>query len=787
MAEARPIFALDLSNDGITLWHRKGGGWIALGQVALDAPNIRIEIEDLRVKAGITHGNPVKTVVRIPRSEVMMSRLKLGVFEGDAAVSHARKLITALTPYPLNQVVYDLDAKGVGNMAPVAIAARETLQEAETFASQYGFEAVYFTTDHTAREFPREPRFYLKPPRKPILPMLSRVVAAGAVGLAIGYFGYVKFWAPAPEPQPPVAQLEQPALAKPAVSPQPEVALAPPEPTPEPEVAPDFSAPQTATLIAPETTAYPDIVIPDIGRTSLSPIARLARPTAQQGALPPTFQASTTHHKTDALALNEAHRDLPEIALDDDILAGLQLEMALPQVAQNVAGDPLVFAAFTPPDTAYAEMIQSLLVQPEPSYQTPPQDARAPADPPPPPPAAVTAEPGTLIPSPEGTLGPENILIFSGRPQVVSRPRPEIAPLPDPLAGFRPRPRPEGLTPVDLLLSFAGTPAPSQLSPPVLAENGPQSPALQAAVVQNQIPLMALPLPLAAETLPGISGPALSILALADPALAGKKARPRPANLQPVELDETPASVQEPATLLARADPALAGIKARARPAYLAIPKPVIALTEEAALPLLALADPALAGKKPRARPAGLKAAPVVDPQSLIARADPTLSGYRAKKRPSNLKFAPVAPKIEIKPAQNTLSSATRLAIAISPKPKTRPANFANLAARASDGTTKTTGKTPKTAAGTSKPSSSPTTTTVAKAATEKSRFNKRKMSLVGVFGKPSARRALVRMPSGRYVKVKSGDRLSGWRVSAIGASSVRIQKGSKNQILRMP
>ncbi|MBV1865468.1 MAG: type IV pilus biogenesis protein PilP, partial [Rhodobacteraceae bacterium] len=108
-------------------------------------------------------------------------------------------------------------------------------------------------------------------------------------------------------------------------------------------------------------------------------------------------------------------------------------------------------------------------------------------------------------------------------------------------------------------------------------------------------------------------------------------------------------------------------------------------------------------------------------------------------------------------------------------------------AARTKDGDTKATGVTPKSAFGTSKPSSSPTATTVAKAATEKGRFNKRQMSLVGVFGTSNARRALVRMPSGRYVKVKTGDRLSGWKVSAIGESSVRIIKGSKNQILRMP
>ena len=75
----------------------------------------------------------------------------------------------------------------------------------------------------------------------------------------------------------------------------------------------------------------------------------------------------------------------------------------------------------------------------------------------------------------------------------------------------------------------------------------------------------------------------------------------------------------------------------------------------------------------------------------------------------------------------------------------------------------------------------------VAALATESARISKNSLSLIGIFGTSSARRALLRLPSGRYIKVKQGDDVSGWKVSAIGESSVRIKKGSRDEVLRMP
>jgi hypothetical protein len=68
-----------------------------------------------------------------------------------------------------------------------------------------------------------------------------------------------------------------------------------------------------------------------------------------------------------------------------------------------------------------------------------------------------------------------------------------------------------------------------------------------------------------------------------------------------------------------------------------------------------------------------------------------------------------------------------------------------------------------------------------------KNALNLRKINLIGVYGQPSDRRALVRLSNGEYKKVKVGDRIDGGRVSAIGENQLRYTKGGRNITLQMP
>ena len=80
-----------------------------------------------------------------------------------------------------------------------------------------------------------------------------------------------------------------------------------------------------------------------------------------------------------------------------------------------------------------------------------------------------------------------------------------------------------------------------------------------------------------------------------------------------------------------------------------------------------------------------------------------------------------------------------------------------------------------------------PTSASVARAATESARITLRRVNLIGVYGSSEDRRALVRMPNGRYKKVRVGDRLDGGKVAAIGSDELRYVKSGQSVVLTMP
>ena len=142
-------------------------------------------------------------------------------------------------------------------------------------------------------------------------------------------------------------------------------------------------------------------------------------------------------------------------------------------------------------------------------------------------------------------------------------------------------------------------------------------------------------------------------------------------------------------------------------------------------------------------------------------------------------------------PAENIIEGpANSQAVRASVRPDGRPKNFARIVKRA-------IAQQPKDDAGNGTRVASiaprtvtpkvPSSASVAKSATVKNAINLRGVSLIGVYGKPSSRRALVRLSNGRYQKVQVGDRIDGGRVSAIGDSELRYKKGSRNLVLKMP
>ncbi len=142
-------------------------------------------------------------------------------------------------------------------------------------------------------------------------------------------------------------------------------------------------------------------------------------------------------------------------------------------------------------------------------------------------------------------------------------------------------------------------------------------------------------------------------------------------------------------------------------------------------------------------------------------------------------------PDVATTPGRDLDPNATPQAVARSVKPKYRPRNFSRIVKRAEANKEQVTNVAvvaPKTVT-----PRIPSTASVAKQATVRNAINLKRVNLIGVYGKPSSRRALVRMANGRYKKVKVGDRIDGGQISAIGETELLYRKNGRSVTLKMP
>lgn len=211
-----------------------------------------------------------------------------------------------------------------------------------------------------------------------------------------------------------------------------------------------------------------------------------------------------------------------------------------------------------------------------------------------------------------------------------------------------------------------------------------------------------------------------------------------------------------------------------------------------------------LAAFRPRTRPGGLVES--AERAQFDGLTLDELAQYRPALRPQSLQeqAAAAAETPAVNPADTADAVAEALetadqpdvsetpniyAVAASARPAPRPRNFdrvvqrADRAAPAEETRVASAASTAPRAVTPSIPSK----TSVARQATVKNAINLRRVNLIGVYGKPSSRRALVRLSNGRYRKVEVGDRIDGGRVSAIGDGELRYTKGGRSVVLKMP
>lgn len=267
---------------------------------------------------------------------------------------------------------------------------------------------------------------------------------------------------------------------------------------------------------------------------------------------------------------------------------------------------------------------------------------------------------------------------------------------------------------------------------------------------------------------------------------------------QPPRLPPTRAAHAEPAA----APNPLAGKRPRPRPADLvpvAAPAVESAPTQTTANlsdlpPLAPPVDPRHAALKPKARSVDFLAKVEAKRQADAAVADAAASAARA----------------EAEAAAKALATASQLAVATSRQPAPRSAVASAAAKKAElavDDTAlqvdsnavdaalaeaQTTAEPEPAKAEVDEPepqegiANLPTTRTVAKKSTLANAIDLGDINLIGVYGSSSNRRALVRMPNGRFLKVQVGDNFDGGQVAAIGDNELRYVKRGKTYALKM-
>jgi hypothetical protein len=215
--------------------------------------------------------------------------------------------------------------------------------------------------------------------------------------------------------------------------------------------------------------------------------------------------------------------------------------------------------------------------------------------------------------------------------------------------------------------------------------------------------------------------------------------------------------------------------------------------------------DPSFADARPRSRPITEEPAQADDDDAALSNASATrLTSLRPRTRPASVlaagadaarNQAQAASLVAVAVAEAQQSArvdATVLAVSLSPRPAARPRDFSRVVSAAVAEATRNPPEPeqeaePEIRVAASAAPRIPTRASVAQQATFKNAINLSKINLIGVYGTSSNRYALVRSSSGRFSKVKVGDKVDGGTVAAITTDELRYKKGSKLLTLAMP
>jgi len=843
-----PDFALTLSFDGISLLRRVPGGWVTLGDVALDTDDLRGALAELRAEADAVSAKGGQVKLIIPSEQIKYLSLP-HMAQTDADLqTDIRAALDGTTPYAVDDLRFDWSI--VDGWVYVAAVANETLDEAEAFAKSHHFDPVAFGAIAPEGQF------------------------SGDV-----FFGAAATWAgPAPD-RDTNAVLVLPADAAKELSSEEDTAtteaLDVGRATPEAPTEDSSAANPGAVETPPPGSDVPDLVAasgpqsaadtddPDEAEPGDSPAptpslrmeppqapnppsfasiraSRDATDTSETPTAPPVagVSAGTEVPSEPRFKLGGAHKstgdtDVTTPALQVEDTAGTGTERKgfgffsrrkpAPATADPTAPDATVAAT---QDTADKDAPPPRRHDPEPARAAVARIAAMRAQHPP-----ETEEPETPIASER-----QRMTIFGARtePEIGGKPRflgliltsallvfllavaawasvfldegisrfldrdsdaPSIARMPDvqlePLDGSVTAPADDD-DPTELAALDTG----KGLAPPDdgLSNLLPPPPALTAEEAEARYAATGIwqrspqPPDTPRQTtlddlyIASIDGSVQQFDAVALPkaqALRNDRtylSQPNPA------APGTDFTLDERGLVVATPEGAINpdGIRIFTGPPPVVPPNrtaPPATDPEPQQDEQTAARDPALEETRPRTRPDGL--IENNERAQLAGRTMAELSALRPNPRPETL-------KAEQEAAQ---PAATKFAVAESTAPVNRPRNFSAIVKQTREAQQQRPAETTQVAAVAPRSVQPrvPSTANVSRQATVSNAINLRRINLIGVYGKPTSRRALVRLSNGRYQKVQVGDRLDGGQVAAIGESQLRIAKNGRNVVLDMP
>ncbi|MDJ1015540.1 MAG: hypothetical protein QNJ35_03430 [Paracoccaceae bacterium] len=746
-------WGLDLSMTAVRLMRREAGHWEEAGSEATEGDDLDKRLRKMVKKAE----KGAALHIFLPQDHILYTSVQLG--SGGNAQDELLKAMEDRTPYALDEMQIDWELGPDGD-ARVAAVARKTLDEAEVFVKDLGFDIAEFSALATNDQFPRNPDF------------------GGGAASEDGSITDAPAFATARTDTPDAKKEPSETKESPVESDKPVVMVedsAPVMQLPEPELAPLDPGPALPRASSPPRVTT-DVSAPMREIGAAGTLAPRPKPAPKPSAKAPLVSLAAFAVAA-LLSIGIAAivwSILPE-APSSGRADGVETPASAPESAtilpdipapQAMTADPALNALGEGADTAEVGLS---------ALGAPTQTAAAPAALTAPS-AQLAALPGLPAPLPAAPAD------LPGSPVALTAPQ-ELAATP-------PAPWTDAVATVIELVALPGTdeiaetlPATDPVPPtPMVAALPPAEDVTEDAPVPPIETTEAHVAEAPAETAEApVETEAPIVTALPEPATTELEAPPDAAEATVAEAPET--AVTEPEKTVAEASP---------EPSILPSP------TELAAnLPDVA----------PRARPGGFEEA--AERQTYGGRTLDELERIRAAPRPESAQRVAEAERADQTP--------TDLAVGTSLAPTGRPSDIDSIVAvartrareaqeRARVASIDTSGAVRAaltdseraeaadeaqaqavTAPRNSPRLAIPSEANVARQATIDDAIRLNRINLVGVFGVPSDRRALVRLPSGRYLRVKRGDRVDGGTVEAITDSTLQYRKGGRVFSLEIP